>query len=71
MMNTMEPHGRAMADARERINRTELALARTEEMLAENIELRSRLRAQRCLVEAAYRLVEIDSPSNDGARQRS
>lgn len=59
MMNPMEPHGRAMADARERIKRTELALERTEEMLAENIALCSSIRAQRCLVEAAYRLVEI------------
>ncbi|WP_244441160.1 hypothetical protein [Mesorhizobium sp. STM 4661] len=59
MMNPMEPHGRAMADARERIKRTELALERTEKMLAENIALCSRIRAQRCLVEAAYRLVEI------------
>ncbi|GLS36577.1 hypothetical protein GCM10010869_21670 [Mesorhizobium tianshanense] len=66
MMDTMEPHARAMANARERINRTELALERTEEMVAENIALCSRLRAQRCLVEAAYRLVEIDPPSNEG-----
>ncbi|RWK55817.1 MAG: hypothetical protein E5X43_02835 [Mesorhizobium sp.] len=61
----MEPHGRAMANARERINRTELALERTEEMLAENIALCRRLRAQRCLVEGAYRLVQI-APSNEG-----
>ncbi|PTE06784.1 hypothetical protein C9427_30330 [Mesorhizobium helmanticense] len=56
----MDPHGRAMADARERIKRTELALERAEEMLAENMALCSRIRAQRCLVEAAHRLVEID-----------
>jgi hypothetical protein len=66
MMNTMEPHGRAMADARERINRTKLALERTEEMLAENTALCSRIRARRCLVEAAYRLVQID-PASDAA----
>jgi hypothetical protein len=58
MMNTMEPNGRALADARERINRAELALKRTEEMLAENILLRSRIRR---LVEVADRLVKIDS----------
>ncbi|RWC38325.1 hypothetical protein [Mesorhizobium sp.] len=62
MTNTMEPHESAMANARERINRTELALARSEEMLAENIALCSRLRAQRRLVEAAHRLVKIDPP---------
>lgn len=45
MMNTMESHAREMANARERINRAELALERTEEMLAENIALRSRIRA--------------------------
>ncbi|RWK37357.1 MAG: hypothetical protein EOR46_25935 [Mesorhizobium sp.] len=56
----MESHAREMANARERINRAELALERTEEMLAENIALRSRIRAQRCLVEAAYGLAKID-----------
>ncbi|TIP74850.1 MAG: hypothetical protein E5X53_12480 [Mesorhizobium sp.] len=44
MMDSMELHGRAMADARERITQTELALERTEEMLAENIALCSRIR---------------------------
>ncbi|WP_457152328.1 hypothetical protein [Mesorhizobium sp. P5_C1] len=62
MTNTMEPHGHGMvadilalevANARQRINRTELAIQRTEEMLAENIAL------QRRLVEAAERLVKI------------
>jgi hypothetical protein len=67
MMDTMEPHGRAMADARERINRTKLALERTEEMLAENTALCSRIRARRCLVEAAYRLEQIDPASNEDA----
>lgn len=60
MINTMESHG-AMADARERINRTELALRRTEEMLAQNIALCSRIRAQRRLIEAADCLVKNDS----------
>lgn len=63
MMDTMELHGSAMADARERINRTELALERTEQMLAENIALYTRLRATR-MVEAAHRLV-IDPPRAD------
>ncbi|MBB6412458.1 hypothetical protein [Mesorhizobium sangaii] len=71
MMNTMEPHGHGMvadiltlevANARQRIDRTELAIQRTEEMLAENIALRSRIQtAQRRLVEAAERLVKISS----------
>ncbi|RWM87801.1 MAG: hypothetical protein EOR84_28880 [Mesorhizobium sp.] len=64
MMDAMELHGRAMADARERMNQTELALERTEEMLAENIALCSRIRR---VVEAADRLVKIDPPSNEGA----
>ncbi|MER8437164.1 hypothetical protein NKH36_24240 [Mesorhizobium sp. M1312] len=63
MMNTMESHGRTIADAKERINRTELALERSEEMQAQNIALCSRLRAQRRLVEAAVRLVKNDSPA--------
>ncbi|TIQ13759.1 MAG: hypothetical protein E5X61_31885, partial [Mesorhizobium sp.] len=66
----MEPQGRAMADARERINRTKLAIERTEEMLAENTALCRRIRARRCLVEAAYRLEQIDPASNDGAGGR-
>ncbi|MER9977053.1 hypothetical protein [Mesorhizobium sp. M0085] len=33
-----------VANARQRIHRTELALQRTEEMLAENLALRSRIR---------------------------
>lgn len=71
MMNTTEPHGHGMvadilslevANARQRINRTELAIQRTEEMLAENIALRSRIQtAQWRLVEAAERLVKISS----------
>lgn len=60
MMDAMELHGRGMADARERINQTELALERTEEMLAENIALCSRIRR---VVEAADRLVKIDPPA--------
>lgn len=59
----MEFHGRAMADAMERINRTELALERTEEMLAQNVALHNRIRTQRRLVEAAVRLVKNDSPA--------
>ncbi|MER8465993.1 hypothetical protein [Mesorhizobium sp. M1396] len=60
-MDIMEPPGRMAADteltnALERINRTELALERTEQMLAENIALRKRMRS---LVEAA-RLVKIE-----------
>lgn len=73
-MDIMEPHGHGMAadiltlelaNARQRINRTEIALERTEEMLAENVVLRSRMRR---LVEAADRLVKIDPPSNEGPR---
>lgn len=63
MTNTMEAYESAMANARERIKRTELALERSEEMLAENIALCSRIRAQRRLVEAAHRLVKIDPPA--------
>jgi hypothetical protein len=44
-------------DARERITRTELAIERTERMLAENIEMRRRIRTA---VEAADRLAKID-----------
>ncbi|WP_245445580.1 hypothetical protein [Mesorhizobium kowhaii] len=68
-MDTMEPHGHGMAadiltsevaNARQRINRTELAIQRTKEMLAENIAMQSRIRtAQRRLVEAA-RWVKTD-----------
>ncbi|WP_246093979.1 MULTISPECIES: hypothetical protein [Mesorhizobium] len=69
-MDIMEPHGHGMAadiltselaNARERINRTELALERTQEILAENIALRGRIRTA---VEAAGGLVKIDPPSN-------
>ncbi|MET3578230.1 hypothetical protein ABID19_001247 [Mesorhizobium robiniae] len=71
-MDTMEPRGHGIAadiltsevaNARQRIHRTELALQRTEEMLAENLALRSRMRIA---VEAADRLVKIDSPSFEG-----
>lgn len=62
MTYTMEPHGRAMANARERFNRTELAIERTEEMVAENIALASRIRTARRLVEVPDRLVKIDPP---------
>ncbi|PZV38991.1 hypothetical protein B5V02_02830 [Mesorhizobium kowhaii] len=47
-----------VANARERIHRTELALQRTEEMLAENIALRGRIRT------AVEAVVKIDPPSN-------
>ncbi|PDQ18896.1 hypothetical protein CN311_22355 [Mesorhizobium sanjuanii] len=52
-----------MANARERINRTEFALERTEEMLGENIALLIRIRGQRRLIEAAHRLVTIGPPA--------
>ncbi|MER9082435.1 hypothetical protein [Mesorhizobium sp. M0895] len=73
-MDTMEPHGHGMvadlltsevANARQRIHRTELALQRTEEMLAENLALCSRIRTA---VEAADRLMKIDPPSFEGRR---
>ncbi|WP_292195673.1 hypothetical protein [Mesorhizobium sp.] len=47
-------------DAEERIRDTELAIQRTEEILAENMALRSRMRG---LVDAAYR--EIDRLNED------
>ncbi|ESX65767.1 hypothetical protein X759_28650 [Mesorhizobium sp. LSHC420B00] len=68
-MDTMEPQGHGIAadiltsevaNARQRIHRTELALQRTEEMLAENLALCSRLRTA---VEAADRLVKNDPRS--------
>lgn len=52
-MDTMEPHGHGMAadiltsevaNARQRIKRSEIALERTERMLAENLALRRRIR---------------------------
>ncbi|TIT20918.1 MAG: hypothetical protein E5W81_04275 [Mesorhizobium sp.] len=52
-----------VATARQRIRRTELALKRTEEMLAENLALSSRIRTA---VEAADRLVKIDPLSVEG-----
>ncbi|MER8831714.1 hypothetical protein [Mesorhizobium sp. M0909] len=73
-MDTMEPHGHGIAAdiltsevaiAGQRIHRTELALQRTEEMLAKNLALRSRIRAA---VEAADRLVKIDPPSFERRR---
>ncbi|ESY64344.1 hypothetical protein NKH57_27960 [Mesorhizobium sp. M1050] len=69
MMDTMEPQGHGMAadiltsevaSAKQRINRTEIAIKRTEEMLAANIALRSRMRF---LVEATDRL--MDPPSSN------
>ncbi|RWP58011.1 hypothetical protein [Mesorhizobium sp.] len=54
-----------VANARQRIRQTELALQRTEEMLAENVALRNRIRTA---VEAADRLVKIDPPSFEGRR---
>lgn len=71
-MGTMGPQGHGMAadiltsevaTARQRIRRTELALKRTEEMLAENLALSSRIRTA---VEAADRLVKIDPLSVEG-----
>ncbi|MFK0688173.1 hypothetical protein ACFX5Q_08215 [Mesorhizobium sp. IMUNJ 23033] len=63
-MDTMEPHGHGMAadNAEQRINRTELAIERTEEMVAENIALASRIRTARRLVGVPDRLVKIDPP---------
>ncbi|MER8523562.1 hypothetical protein NKH56_30210 [Mesorhizobium sp. M1076] len=70
-MDTLEPHGHGMAadlltsevaNARQRIHRT---LQRTEEMLAENLALCSRIRTA---VEAADRLMKIDPPSFEGRR---
>ncbi|WP_032925456.1 hypothetical protein [Mesorhizobium loti] len=69
-MDTMEPHGRGLAadiltlevaNARERIDRAEFALERSQEMLAENLALRSRMRR---LVEATDSLVKIGRRSN-------
>ncbi|MER8680446.1 hypothetical protein [Mesorhizobium sp. M0306] len=54
-----------VANARQRIRRTEVALKRTEEMLAENLALSSRIRTA---VEAADRLVKIDPLSVEGRR---
>lgn len=71
MTNSMEPHGLGiasdiltleLANARQRIKRAELALERTEEMVAENIERCSRIRR---LVEAADRL-KIDQGVSAG-----
>ncbi|AZO38630.1 MAG: hypothetical protein EOS81_10665 [Mesorhizobium sp.] len=47
-------------DAEERIRETELAIQRSEKILAENMALRSRMRG---LVDAAYR--EIDRLNED------
>ncbi|QND64793.1 hypothetical protein HB777_13475 [Mesorhizobium loti] len=53
-MNTIKPHGIGMAsdvaNAKQRIERAELAIERTEKMVAENIERSGRIRR---LVEAA------------------
>lgn len=46
-----------MADARKRIVRTELAIERTEEMVAENIALARRMRTA---VEVVGPLVKVD-----------
>lgn len=58
------PNFDAIADAEDRIHSAELALQRTEEMLAENIALR---RKMRCLVDTADRL-KIDPPSKEERR---
>jgi hypothetical protein len=69
-MDTMEPHGHGMAadiltsevaNARQRIKRSEIALERTERMLAENLALRRRIQTA---VEAVDRLAKINPPSN-------
>ncbi|ESX78736.1 hypothetical protein X759_15250 [Mesorhizobium sp. LSHC420B00] len=77
-MDTMEPHGHGMAadiltsevaNARQRIHRTELAHQRTEEMLAENLAMCRRIQAaQRRVVEARSRLTKIDPCSADRVR---
>ncbi|RJT32738.1 hypothetical protein D3227_26555 [Mesorhizobium waimense] len=54
-----------VANARQRIIRAELAIQRTEKMLAENLAMRTRIRTA---VEAAGCLVKIDPPSNEGRR---
>lgn len=56
----------AAETAEQRIKRAELALARTEEMIAENIALWSTMRTQRRLVEAKGRLGKI-TPNTDSA----
>lgn len=67
-MDTMEPHGHGMAadiltsevaNARQRIKRSEIALERTERMLAENLALRRRIQTA---VEAVDRLAKINPP---------
>lgn len=70
-MDTMEPHGRGTAadTAEQRIKRAELALACTEEMIAENIALCSRIRTQRRLVEAKERMRKIDPPVPPAIRE--
>ncbi|MER9298761.1 hypothetical protein NKI38_20035 [Mesorhizobium sp. M0621] len=69
MDNSIEHHRHAttadiltseVASAKQRINRTEIALKRTEEMLAANIALRRRMRF---LVEATDRL--MDPPNSN------
>ena len=69
-MDTMEPHGHGMAadiltsevaNARQRIKRSEIALECTERMLAENLALRRR---KQTAVEAVDRLAKINPPSN-------
>ncbi|WP_287221201.1 hypothetical protein [Mesorhizobium sp.] len=65
LMDTMEPHGRGTAaeTPEQRIKRAELALSRTEEMIAENNALCSRIRTQRRVVEAKERLMKVDPNS--------
>ncbi|RNJ41405.1 hypothetical protein B5V01_21260 [Mesorhizobium erdmanii] len=66
MTNAPKPQGLApeLADAMDRIRETELAIKRTEEMLAANIVARSKIRTA---VEVAARLVRIHptSPRRD------
>ena len=59
MTNATNPQGLApeLADAMERIRETELAIKRTEEMLAANIVARSKIRTA---VDVAAGLVRID-----------
>ncbi len=56
------PNFDAIADAEQQIRCAELALQRTEQMLAENDALR---RKMRCLVDAADREI---TPANNGRR---
>ncbi len=63
IMSTIEPHGLLTPElaAQQRIENSELALARSEEMVAENIAMCARLRsARRHLAKAREPLTKID-----------